>query len=223
MPREHEMDIQYRGCNIAIIHDENAQAPDEWGNEDCFLVHYHRSCTIENKKILDEQDLAGIYRNEKTDKVKELKHDYWIFPVSAYIHSGVSLSLEKSFPCDSDGWDTSHVGAIFIRKKAEKSWRLSKNAYGVAEGLLEEWNNYLSGEVYGFEIICEKDPDITESCWGFNGSLYGHKNGEEPYVISEAKFSVDCMLRRKLEKHIKYLKEIIRNRVSLQYREASGF
>lgn len=223
MPREHAMDIEYRGCQIAIIQDEDAESPDDWDSEDSFLVHFHRSFHIAKADILSENDLCDIYQNAKTEKTKELKHDYWIFPVSAYIHSGVSLSLCDSFACDTGGWDTSHVGAIFIRKKAEKKWRLSKNARQYAEGLLESWNNYLSGEVYLFKIACEKDDSIFESCGGFNGSLHGQKNGEDPYIVQEAKSSVDCMLDRKRKEHIKYLKEMIRNRVGLQYREASGF
>jgi hypothetical protein len=53
------------------------------------------------------------------------------------------------------------------------------------DGLLRDWNNYLSGNVYGFEILY-KDGESLESCWGYYGD-YDAKDG----VLDEARDCVD--------------------------------
>lgn len=98
-----------------------------------------------------------------------------MFPVSAYIHSGVSLRLGHcSFPFDDAGWDTSHVGCVLASKG---EWRLRKSAEKCAEGLIETWNQYLSGDVWGYTV-----EGMGDSCWG----MYGYD-----YCLQEAKNAVD--------------------------------
>jgi hypothetical protein len=58
---------------------------------------------------------------------------------------------------------------------------------------------------------------------GFRTYCTVRRTGEDSHVVAEAKSAIDSALRRKLKEHIEYLKEMIRNRVALQYREASGF
>lgn len=35
--------------------------------------------------------------------------------------------------------------------------------------MIDEWNQYLSGDVYGFKLLDENQNEI-DSCWGFYGS-----------------------------------------------------
>lgn len=97
---------------------------------------------------------------------------YHIFAVSAYIHSGVSLSLCHHFPSDPGGWDTSHVGAVLVSKKEFRSEKKAKDA---AEGLIKEWNMCLCGDVYTAVIESyntKKNPLKYDCLSGMYGKEY---------------------------------------------------
>ena len=137
-----------------------------------FLVHFHQYFWIERKDIITEENLRSWYQGEKIDQEK----DFWIFSVSALIHSGVRLSLDKSFAMDSMGWDTSHVGAVLVSKK---DWPTKAHALKVADGLIETWNMVLSGEVFGIvKETYDKDKNQVDYdvVWGFLGLEYAKES-----------------------------------------------
>ena len=190
----------YNGHKIDIVPDLDAQSPKDWGDDGAFLVHYHRDCWIENENIT-ENDLREWYNGEKIEQSK----NYYIFAVSAYIHSGVVLSLENTFAGDSYGWDTSHVGAVLVGKKEAKT---KKEARKIAEGIVNTWNDYLSGNVYGYVI----DNGDGDSCWGFYG--------DDKYAIEEAKSQIDYMVKENIRKHEKKLRAYVKNNVPIEKRES---
>jgi len=155
-----------------LIQDEFAESPDVWKNDDVFLVHYHRDFWVERKDKIVEEELADLYRGEKIEQEKE----YRIFPVSAFIHSGVSLSLgRRGFMGDPVGWDTSHVGACLASRKDFPTDKRAEEACG---SLIEEWNEYLSGDVYCLvKDKMDKDKNLVQhdSVCG----VYGYKNAKE--------------------------------------------
>ncbi len=94
---------------------------------------------------------------------------YWIFPVAAYIHSGIALSLGSGRNFPDYQWDVSHVGAVLI---AKEEWPEEAKAREYAAGLIETWNQYLSGDVYGItRETYDKDRAQVDqdSVWGFFG------------------------------------------------------
>jgi len=148
--------------------------PNKWDNG-VILVNYHRDFTMEKNDVIIEENVKDWYLGEKIPQSK----DYYIFQLSCLIHSGVWLSLNYSFDCDAQGWDTSHVGAILVKKTEAKS---KKDAYKIAESTLKIWNDLLSGSVYGFtlekEVITCKhcnstDQKMIESIGGFIGDFTG--------------------------------------------------
>jgi hypothetical protein len=78
----------------------------------------------------------------------------------------LALSQEGNFP--DRRWDVSQLGFVFISKK---HWRLSKSARKGALATIEEWNMYLSGDVWGY-VIEDDEGNELESCWGFYGREY---------------------------------------------------
>ena len=155
-----------------LVQDEICDAKELAYNEDIKLVHYHRDFYIEEKEIVSKDDICSWYNGEKI----EAERDYWIFPVSALIHSGVWLSLEKSFMADPVGWDTSHVGACLVSKKTFKT---KKKAFSAADCHISGWNKILGGEVFG--VVREmydkkKNPLEHDSCWGFVGLDYAKRS-----------------------------------------------
>lgn len=222
--------IIYEGYRIKIRQDDSAESPDEWINEDVFLVYDHRDFYVKRdnfnpsdiikwlniKRILD----CPVSGDEDQEELKEELEEYfdysayYIYPVYAYIHSGVSLSLGKSsypFTCP---WDTSMRGFVLVDKTDETT---EEKAYELAEGLINTWNQYLSGEVYGFivekpkpiysiekwvfdrcvreglsisdlekEFMIEDDWEEIDSCWGY----YGYEE-----CLENAKESVDYTIK----------------------------
>lgn len=118
-------------------------------------------------------------------RVKELSPEvfknYHVFTLSAYIHSGVRLYLGTGKVCQ---WDSGVVGAVLVSKEEFKT---EAKAGKVAEGLLETWNDYLSGNVYGF-IVEDKNGNHLESCYGFYGDY--EKDGG---ALVEARSIVDSL------------------------------
>ena len=124
-----------------LIQDLNPLSPDSDEDDEVFLVNYHRDFRVERNDIITEEEVIKWYNKEHIEPEKE----YHIFMLSCLIHSGVWLSLDRSFTSDPGGWDTSHVGVILVKKTLAKGY---KKALRMANSLIEEWNAYLSGDVY---------------------------------------------------------------------------
>ena len=100
-------------------------------------------------------------------------------PLFMYDHGGVVLSLSP-FSCR---WDSGKVGFVFVTRKSIKAMkgvtRITKKVKAeIAESVaaeLYEYNNYLAGNVYGFELYvlatckcCDHNAsELEDSCWGF--------------------------------------------------------
>jgi hypothetical protein len=150
------MSLTYR-----IEQDTNATSPSAHEDTGLFIVAKHRDFTVPapgEKRVPDSA-------NEVVDRYKKT---HWIFPLEAYIHGGVVLALsgEGNFP--DRQWDVSQLGFVFVGKS---EWRLSKHARKAALGKVEEWNQCLSGDVWGF-IIEDENGKHVDSCWGFYGKEY---------------------------------------------------
>jgi len=154
-----------------LVRDDSGESPEAWDDEYAFLVHYHRDFEIHKDDIITEDDASRLAQGEKIDQQK----DYYIFPVEAYIHGGVSLTLSSfqgMLPQGHYEFDTSRVGLVLVNKKEVKT---KKQAQARAEGLVESWNLYLSGDVYGTVIEKYNKNKIQTSqdaTWGY----YGYKD-----------------------------------------------
>ena len=157
--------------NILIVtQDEDAESPDNWNNDECFLVYDHRDFCVER----DGFDPEAI-NDYMQDEENVLYDKYHIFPVYAYIHSGTRLSLAHN----GDRFDTSMKGFMLIRKEDADTTvtRNLEEAETIAKSIIRDWNTYLSGDIYKFklikEITCKECGHTTEefidSCGGFYG------------------------------------------------------
>lgn len=196
--------IDYKNHTIEIVQDEYAESPDSWGDNDCFLVYDHRQFNVERKGF-DPQSIFDFVQQTK----RWFYDGYFVFPLYAHIHSGVSLSLGKnrySFDCP---WDTSFRGFVLVRRC--KGMYTRDVSQRVAQSIVDEWNDYLSGNVWGFYIKDESGESI-DSCWGF----YGYPNGD---LLEQAKSVIDDRVRIERVEHFETLKAWIKNKVSLIYRQ----
>lgn len=200
-----EREIDYKGMSIKIYHDEDADSPASWGNEDFFLCSDYRSLYLKDTPITAEECRDALRGG------KAFLDGYYIFPVSIYDHSGIALTLGSSY-----GWDSSN-GCAFLCVKRMKGWSWAKaKAEQRAECLVDTWNEYLSGEVYGF-VSEDEDGEQIDSCWGF----YGDEGIKE--AIEEAKSVIDCELRRRLSSHLAKRKAQIKSHTPFYARTAFAF
>jgi hypothetical protein len=203
--------IMYRNSEIAIYQDEDAHSPNDWDNDYAFLLHDHRDfATHPHLKGIDRNTCQEIYDTRWSEGKKTYYYagkNFWIIPVFAYIHSGVSLYLNRraAMQYEPTGFDTSFKGFVLVDKTKPEMWAMD-DAFKVAESVIKEWNMYLSGEVYGYQ-------SASGSCWGF----YGEEGKKE--MIEEAKSEIDWDCKDKLLKKIAKVKIFIRNNVPLEIRE----
>jgi hypothetical protein len=165
------------------------------------LVHYHRDFEVNRDKIITKDDCAAWYGGETIEQEKK----YHIFLTKTYIHSGVVLALDESgreFP--DERWDVSRCGCVLVSKKETRS---KKKAYKLASNLIDIWNDYLSGNVYGYKT------DTGDAVGGY----YGDWN--ESGCLAEAKASIDYAIKKNKEKNDRRLKGQIRNKVPLEKRQ----
>jgi len=144
-----------------IEQDTDAQSPSDLGDKDLFIVAKHRDFYVPapGEKRVPE------YANEVVEQFKKTHH---VFPIEAYIHSGVVLAFSQEGNFPDRRWDVSQVGFAFASKK---EWRVKAKAREAAASLIEQWNQYSSGDVWGY-IIEDDEGNHVDSCWGFYGRAY---------------------------------------------------
>ena len=177
------MTVPYKGYEIQILPDNDCESPNDWNN-DLFLVGFHRQFSVEKKGF--EQNVVEALLSPTTEnqdgvseeEVKNIRQEYHVFPLEAYIHSGVVLSLHSGVK--KDRWDSSVLGAVFIKRAYYKT---KKQAQLAALDLLETWNDYLAGNVYGYNVEA-----ISASCYGFYG------DPKQSGCIEEVKAEIDAYL-----------------------------
>lgn len=210
---------RYKNCTIKIYPDEDAQSPDEWEDDNIFLVAYHRNFTVKRDEIVTEDQvkmiLSGEYKEkeaeeyEKKEACKDIMRKYHIFGLEAYIHSGVVLALVREGNFPDRQWDVSYLGAVLV---AKTEWKTKDKARKAALSLIETWNDYLSGNVYGYQAEGSNGEEIG-GCSGFYGDY------EKSGMLQEAKSLIDYFVESEIKKHEKKLKAQILHSVPLEQRK----
>jgi hypothetical protein len=239
---------KYHGLNIRISQDIDTQSPQEWGDNNVFLVGYHRDFSVDaprytlpkeqwtvsdhksvctscgqrnfisvkergnvcgrcneasridkvfysntqSQPMFSKGELTAFFEGDKEGFDVAMFKKYHVFKLEAYIHSGVVLALSREGDFPDRRWDVSQLGAVLVSKEEA---RTKAKARTIALGLIETWNDYLSGNVYGYQIE-DAEGNELESCWGFYGD-YDSKGG----VLAEAKNVVDSLTNKGTTDH----------------------
>lgn len=117
--------------------------------------------------IIDTKEKARIVKCIESIVTKEFE----ILPLYLYDHGGITISY-KPFSCR---WDSGQVGYIYVHKKRAleetgiKAWNANsrKKIREMLKSEVEEYDNYITGRVYGYILENRGNPD--DSCWGFYG------------------------------------------------------
>jgi len=184
---------EYKGFTIKILLDDVNDSPRDWDNAGKMVCWHSRY------NLGDEQpkESPNEYMAHITEK------NFIILPVYIYDHSGITISTSYKHPYN-DRWDAGQVGWIYISKKdAVKEWgkkiftkNVEKRATEYLRGEVKTYDDYLRGNVYGYQV-CDED-EVIDSVWGF------YPEGEEypsyGYCLKEAKESADWYAKEKENK-----------------------
>ncbi len=164
------------GFTVRLEQDDDAQSPIDCSDDDesgtVFIV-----TTI--NRYFEQRDPARHRTPEEAYEYFGRTHH--IFPLIMYAHSGVALSLHRD-GCFGDAWDAGQVGFVLVKRDRDNGWHVQAKAREAAAIKVEEWNQYLSGDIWGF-IVENPDGENVDSCWGH----YGRKWAEEA-----AKDALNC-------------------------------
>lgn len=155
--------IQHK-YELKIKHDSDPESPREWSNLGSFYT------TKNNRYIRREIEIEEFtFGSDAGSDIERLSRlGYIAIPVSIYDHSGWRV-----FSGVANGWDSGCIGFYVVsREKIREEFeckRISKKLLTRVKNILEneikEFDRYIQGDVWGFEIT--KDNDFFDSCWGF--------------------------------------------------------
>ena len=157
-----------------LYQDEDSNTPEDWDNEDVYLR-------------IDEDHLRnGLGRcwdiSMFNDAVQH-PEEFHTFPVfrGESPQERVFLSFVGGFL--EQGSDT-RQGYVYVRKNV---WNCLEDALKAAQAHLDEWNMYLNGDVWGFEILedttCKccgnTTTEVVDSLWGIYGFDYARNQARD--------------------------------------------
>ena len=151
---------------IRTFYDECPESPREWDNLGT-MICFHKRYNLGDNHDYKHNDYSGW--DEMKKAIIKNENAGVILPLYLYDHSGITISTSP-FSCP---WDSGQIGFIFISKKKMLdeyggkivTKKLKERIEGYLEGEVETYDQYLRGEVYGFEVF-ENDKEI-HSCCGF--------------------------------------------------------
>lgn len=195
--------IKYKGHKISIIQDEDPQNPlTDWDMLGTFVCFHRRYDLSSPKHGFSDSDEFREYKENHADTIV-------VLPLFLYDHSGITMRTGP-FNCP---WDSGQVGWIYATKaRVEKEFgdfseESQKKAIACMESEVKSFDDYLTGNVYGYDI------ENGDSCWGYFGDY--RKSG----IIEEAKSRVDYEINQKVKNHIAQLKSWIKSKVAFNYRK----
>ncbi len=164
---------------ITIMRDPYPENPREYEDRVETLICFHRRYALGDKQ---STYLAGNFKSWEDLKTQLIKDGYsLILPLYLYDHSGLHISLAP-FSCP---WDSGQVGFAVV-KQADIDEHFDGNTEAVKEIIqnsVEEYDSYLSGEVYMFQVEeeipicphCSRGPDwkVIDTCndiYSFNAA-----------------------------------------------------
>jgi hypothetical protein len=162
-----------KGHKIEIHSDDDGINPrHEWDNMGT-MVCFHGRYNLGDKDHGFKQSNYDSWAELQKAIIRE-HGPCLIAPLYLYDHSGITISMGE-FSCK---WDSGQVGFIFVPhsriRKEYSCKRISKKTLERAKGCLESevkvYDDYLTGNVYGFKIFDDVDGENEiDSCWGFFG------------------------------------------------------
>ena len=157
-----------------VGHDEDPMNPrTEWDNTTTMICFHKRY------NLGDKHDFKSTDYDSWEELEEAIRNHYEVLalkPLYLYDHSGITISTSP-FGCQ---WDSGRVGFVIVDKDNLQS--ITGDADGHSEDYLHEvidaevktYDQYLTGEVYGFKVYevetCDKGHEhktLLDSCFGY--------------------------------------------------------
>lgn len=181
---------------LEIFYDDSYDSPRTWDNLGK-MVCFHRRYNLGDKHDYNKDDYSSWAELKET--LIESYNAKVILPLYLYDHSGITMNT-TGFSC---GWDSGQVGWIFASEDCiKKEYNVDvitddilEKVTKVLEGEVETYDQYLTGDVYGYRVskieVCDKGCEHEEeldSCWGFYGMESVIEEGEKTleYYLEKA-------------------------------------
>ncbi len=149
--------IEKNGYRLDIDYDQDAENPrTAWDNLGIlYIPHPPRGCSMSDREA-DAADAAAAPV---------------VLPVYILDHSGIAIS-ETPFACPWDSWRAGCIYATkdkLISEYGQDTPETREKAKNCLRGELQEYAEYVSGNVYGYTITRKSDGELVYSCGGFYG------------------------------------------------------
>jgi hypothetical protein len=153
---------------LKVFQDDSTSSPRGWDNLSKMIFIGRHSHLGDNHDFHNSHE---SFEAHQADIEKQLDIAI-ILPVYAYIHSGMTISLSP-FSCR---WDSGKLGWVVVTKQAiRENWNIKnvtkkyvEMAMNIVDGEIETLDQYIRGDVYGFQV-CDENDNVEDSCWGFYG------------------------------------------------------
>lgn len=195
---------------IEIYPDMCPDSPREWDNLGT-MAYKHRNYTLGEEEISDPIDWLteklnlsketvhriaeslGVfyYSDEVKEELEErFMEKYVALPTYLYDHSGITMKTAP-FGCR---WDSGQCGYIYVSKaKVREEFgvravteAVKKRALDILRAEVKTFDQYISGDVYGFKVfkirtcnLGEEHKEEVDSCWGYYGVSECMESAEE--------------------------------------------
>lgn len=189
---------------VKVLQDELAENPRTFMDHSDHMICFHKRYKIGDKHTETKESLNTIIKRK----------DVVFLPVYLYDHSGLTISTSPF--CSH--WDSGQIGFIYMTKedifevygkKKILTGKLKEKALEYMNASIEEYDQYLTGTVYGY-IVENENGEQVESCWGFYG--------ESKDCLQEGIKVAESLIRYDLKRHINKVKQYIINKVPLEKR-----
>jgi hypothetical protein len=171
------------GLTIKIVREENAENPREWDNAGT-MVCWHRCYTLGDENASKQYEGPESFLGWWKDNGKGGA----LLPLFLYDHGGITMRT-GAFSCP---WDSGQVGFIYMTAGIMRVEQMTKKkALACLEGEVKTYDDYLTGNVYGYQIE-DTNGEQIESCYGF----FGDYDNKDYGALSEARAIVDRLTHK---------------------------
>lgn len=164
---------------------------DTVGNDESGEEKYAQTVDAVWEKHKNAVHLSELEVDEAILQVIEQK--FIVLPLYLYDHSGLAMNTIGFH----NPWDSGQVGWIYVSKEAvlqeygvdQLTDELLQKVKDLLQGEVKEYDAYLRGECYGFELY--KNGELVDSCWGFIGDIQEACQAIREYLPDECRDMID--------------------------------
>lgn len=158
---------------LEIFNDFEATNPREFETLGT-MVCFHNRYRLGDQTELNSYDFSGWDDLERYLYKKE--NALIVIPIFLYDHSGLAINTTGF----SSSWDSGQIGFIYVSKeKIRDEFRCKRISKKLKEQINQTlcsevniYNDYLSGNVYGFSVTDKSTREEISSCYDFYGTDY---------------------------------------------------